>query len=142
MPKDNHAISIGDPYEEIKKAYVYRDRHVCKRRFDISPSTVFYMARQTNPKGEYFWNLKGRRINESWAKDNLQETPRQSDKEWHEEKVHFEKHHADKLIRITGSCINCRNKLTGGKAVTHKDEHTEEIQEGDWICLECFESGC
>ena len=63
--------------------------------------------------------------------------------EWDEEQFRFEKRHSQyKLIRITGDCINCKNELTKGKAVTHKDEYTEEIEEGDWICLECFESGC
>jgi len=76
MPKDYNSITVADPYEEIKKAYYYREGHVCKNRIDVRPETIFRMVRQTNPKtGENFWNLKGRRIYESWAKDNLSHTP-------------------------------------------------------------------
>jgi hypothetical protein len=76
MPKDYHSITIGDPYGEIKKAYYYRDGHVCKNRIDVRPETIFYITRNTNPKtGENWWLLKGRKIYDSWAKENLSHTP-------------------------------------------------------------------
>ena len=74
MPKDYKSISIGDPWWEIKKSYMYQDGEVYKKRQDGTKGKLMKKYTGTHYRG-FFWSLCGRREYEDIVKSHLQDTP-------------------------------------------------------------------